>query len=178
MPKAKEGNIYDLVERAAARRQVPRLELWEIVLRALIEGKLPPLNLSISERPDHFGAPATTYGGWFSDILRAVVTRRFDPNIVAHIFRQILVSRSDFESLLRRGNIGGRGPKPGETGLQKADRKLFREIKRRIESGQAQSPHGAALQLALNGKLAGAGSPENRAKRVSALYRRERPENR
>ena len=39
MPRAKEGNIYDLVERAAARRDVPRLELWESVLSALIGKK-------------------------------------------------------------------------------------------------------------------------------------------
>jgi hypothetical protein len=32
-----EGNIYDLVERAAARQGVPRLELWQEVVAALIE---------------------------------------------------------------------------------------------------------------------------------------------
>jgi hypothetical protein len=112
MPKAKEGNIYDLVERGAARRNVPQLELWEKVLKALIEEDLRPLNLSISEKPNPVAAPAVTYSGYFNDILRAVVDRRFDPSSAAYIFRKIIVRCADFESLLRKGNIGGRGPKP------------------------------------------------------------------
>ncbi len=169
MPKAKVGNIYDLVERAAARRGIPQLELWEKVLKALIEDKLRPLNLSLSEKPNPVAAPAVKYGGWFSDLLRAVVARRFDPNSVAHIFRKIIVRCSDFESLLRKGNVGGRGPKPGETGLQKADRKLFPEIKRRIKSGRARSARDAASQLYDEGKIKG-NSRDSAAKRVLTRY--------
>jgi hypothetical protein len=147
-------------------------------LRAIIEEEIRPLNLKVSDLPDPIGSPAQTYGVWFSGILRAVVARRFDPNSTAHIFKSIVVRSSDFESLLRKGNIGGKGPKPGETGFQKADRKVFSEIDRLIKSGQVQSPYGAALQLA--DKLPGSAnaSPESKAKRVSALYRRERPESR
>lgn len=174
MRKPKEGNIYDLVERAAARRQVPRLEVWEEVLRAVIEKKLRPLNLSLSERPNPVANPAITWGVWFSGILQAVAARRFDPDSVAHIFRKIIVRCSDFESLLRMGNIGGRGPKPGATGLQKVDRKLFPDITRLVKSGQAQSAYGAALKLAMAKRLAGSGTDDSKARRVSALYRKER----
>jgi hypothetical protein len=175
MLKAKEGNIYDLVECAAARRQVPRLDLWEAALRAIIEEKIRPLNLQVSDLPNVIGNSAQTYHVWLSGILRAVVARRFDPNSVAHIFKAIIVRGSDFESLLRKGNIGGRGPKPGETGFQKADRKAFSKIDRLIKSGQVQSPYGAALRIA--DKLPGSpnSSPESKAKRVSALYRKEHP---
>jgi hypothetical protein len=180
MLKAKEGNIYDLVECAAVRRQVPRLDLWETALRAILEENLRPLNLTLPKRHDPIGvirsSPPQTYRDWLSGILRAVVDRRFDPNSVAHEFKKIIVRCSDFESLLRKGNIGGRGPKPGKTGLQEADRKLFAEIKRLLETGQAQSPYGAALTLA--DRLPGRKNtlPESKAKRVSALYRKECPE--
>jgi hypothetical protein len=72
MPKAREKNLYDLVEDAAARRGVPRLKLWEDILRALIDETLHPLNLNLSERPNPTGS-AITYRGWFSGILHAVV---------------------------------------------------------------------------------------------------------
>jgi hypothetical protein len=177
MPKAKEGNIYDLVERAAARRQEPRLDLWEVALRAILEEKLRPLNLKLPKRPDPIGvirrSPSQTYRDWLSGILIAVAARRFDPNSVAHIFRKIVVRCSDFESLLRKGNIGGRGPKPGETGFQKADRKLFPEIKALIESGQARGAYGAALKIASMLPGSANTSPESKAKRISALYRKE-----
>lgn len=60
-----------------------------------------------------------------------------------------------------------------EPGFALADRDHFAEIGQRRKSGQASSAYGAALQLAREGKLAGAGTPESRAKRVSALYKRE-----
>lgn len=174
MPK--KGNIYDLVERAAARRSVPRLELWEVALTALTQKMLRPLNLDLAGRPDPAASPSITYGVWLNGLLHAVANRRFDPDSVAHIFRNITVRHSDFESLLRKGNVGSRGPKPGETGFQRTDRKLFPKIKHLIESGKAQSPYGAALTLAV--EIAGRGTQESRAKRVSALYRKERPKGR
>jgi hypothetical protein len=172
----KEGNIYDLVEHAAARRSAPRLELWEVALRALTDKTLRPSNLDLAERPNPVASPSITYGDWLNGILHAVVSRRFDPNSVAHIFRNIIVRYSDFESLLRKGNIGGRGPKPGDTGLKSADRKLFPQLKRLIKRGKARSPYGAALTLA--DKIGGEGTRESRAKRASALYRKECPKSR
>jgi hypothetical protein len=175
VPKPKEGNIYDLVERAAARRHVPRLELWELVLRALIEEELLPSNVELSDLPNR-RASQIEYRDWFDDILNAVIDRGFDPASVWYLFKKIIVRRWDFESLPRKGNIGGRGPKPNETGFQKADRKLFPEITRLQKSGQARSPYGAALKL--GDKLAGVGTLGSRAKRVSKLFRKEHPANR
>ena len=168
MPK--QSNIYDLVEGEAARRGVPRLKLWEEALRALIEEKLRPLNLNLSERPDAVASP-TTYRGWLNDILGYTADRRFDPGRIAHTFRKIMVRHSDFESWLRKTKQGRRGPKPNSTGYQCRDRKLFPQIERLINSGRAQSPHGAALRIV--SKIAGSGTAESKAKRVSALYRKE-----
>lgn len=64
-----------------------------------------------------------------------------------------------------------RGPKQGTTGLQTSDRNLFPRITEQIQSGKARSPYGAALNLMA--EIAGNGTPKNKAKRVSALYRRE-----
>jgi hypothetical protein len=43
---SKQNNVYDLVERSAARHGLPRLELWQKVVRDLLSGELPALNLS------------------------------------------------------------------------------------------------------------------------------------
>ena len=40
-----QNNIYDLVERSAARDGLPRLELRQKVVRDLLSGELPALNL-------------------------------------------------------------------------------------------------------------------------------------
>jgi hypothetical protein len=58
-----------------------------------------------------------------------------------------------------------------------ADRKVFRQISRLIEEGTARSVRDAALALARERKLAGGGTDESKAKRVSALYRKERGPN-
>jgi len=57
-----------------------------------------------------------------------------------------------------------------------ADRTLFPTIAGMLKNGSARGAYGAALQLALGGKLAGAGTPESKAKRVSTLFRREHNE--
>jgi hypothetical protein len=163
MPK--EGNIYDLVERAAARRGVPRLELWEEALRALTEKRLKPLNLDLSEPPNLRASPNITYGGWLSDILRATVDRRFDPARVRYLFGTIRVRLSDFESWLRKASIGSRGPRPNTTGYRDSDRRLFPRMRQLIKSGEARSAHGAAKILAE--ELKGKGTVDNKAKRVS-----------
>jgi len=176
MPKAKEDNIYDLVERASLRT-VPRLELWEQVLQAIIEKRLRPLSLDLSERPNPVAAPAETYSSWLTNIYRSVAARRFDPNNLAHVFKKIIVRNSDFESFLRKGNMRGRGPMLNATGYQEADRRLFPQIKRLIKHGEARSAHGAALILLKRTKGASksSSSAESAAKRISALYRKERP---
>jgi hypothetical protein len=63
-----------------------------------------------------------------------------------------------------------RGPTPGTTGYQDLDRKLFPQIKELKKRGKARSAYGAALMLA--NEIAGGGSAENKARRVSALYRK------
>jgi len=65
-----------------------------------------------------------------------------------------------------------RGPKRGETGFQASDRKLFSQISEKIKNGKARSPYGAALLLA--DQIAGDGTPGSKARRISALYRKER----
>jgi len=79
----------------------------------------------------------------------------------------------------RRGETSGRaqaklktqrGPAPGTTGFASQDRKLFPKMQKKIDNGEARSPHSAAMQLI--GEIAGGGSPESKAKRVSARYRK------
>jgi hypothetical protein len=77
-----------------------------------------------------------------------------------------------FKKWLRNAHKLPRGPKQGTTGYQKADRSLFIDISKSIADGK-RSAYGAALILADEGKIRGAGTQESKAKRVSALYRRE-----
>jgi hypothetical protein len=64
-----------------------------------------------------------------------------------------------------------RGPTQGTTGYRALDRKLFPRITKLLKSGKVRSVHDAAMHLA--DKIAGSGTPENKAKRLSALYRKE-----
>lgn len=98
---SKEDNIYDLVERAAARRKVPRLELWQKTAKAIVDRDLPVLNLSEVMAPKV--APAVTFGGWFAGF-RAAVDRFNDPSSFAHILKHIVVRTADFERWLRKAN--------------------------------------------------------------------------
>jgi hypothetical protein len=75
---------------------------------------------------------------------------------------------SDAQQRLERP---ARGPIQGTTGFQDLDRKLFPRMMKLIESGEARSPYGAALILSQ--EIAGSGTIENKAKRVSAMYRKE-----
>ena len=93
-------NIYDLVERAAVRRAVPRLELWQQAAKALVERQLPALNLSQRINPRN---SAMTFGDWLIGF-RQSVARFNDPNHCAHILRCIPVRASDFEKLDWRNN--------------------------------------------------------------------------
>jgi hypothetical protein len=157
MPK--QTNIYDLVERAAARRSIPRLELWQEATKALVTRELPAKNLSV-------------FVDWLIGFLGSV--ERFnDPNGGgrARILKNIIVRARDFDKWLYKKSRGRRGPVGGTTGLQVSDRKIFPSIENLIASGKAFSAYGAALKL--HKDIAGTGSPENKAKRVSARYRKE-----
>jgi hypothetical protein len=170
MPKS--NNIYDLVERAAARRRVPRLELWEEAAQALAEKTLPVINGFEKIFPER--SPKTYYD-WFPEF-RAAVRRGSDPNDFRHILKRVIVSISHFSKWLKNAPGGPRGPQPGTTGYSASDRTLFPEIDELTRTGQARSPFDAALQLARQGKVKvrGPGTPESRAKRVATRYRRER----
>lgn len=63
-----------------------------------------------------------------------------------------------------------RGPKPGTTGFNAADRALFPTIKRMLKNGGAPSVDAAARILAEEGKVAGRGSIEARATRLARHY--------
>jgi hypothetical protein len=162
------GNLYDLVEHAAVRPgcNMPRLELWQKILKA-VEQK----QLQVGLGPEFQRPPG--WPNWITNV-RAAVERGFDPGCLPHILRKIPVSIPDFDNWLHSVNRIPRGPELGTTGLREADRKVFAEIVERIRSGGARSPYGAALAMAREGTIAGNGTPESKAKRVSALYRRER----
>jgi hypothetical protein len=65
-----------------------------------------------------------------------------------------------------------RGPKPGTLDrFGQGDRALFPEVERLV--GQGLSITAATVKLAAEGKVAGSGIPESRAKRLADRYRRE-----
>jgi hypothetical protein len=163
MPK--EINIFDAVERGAARHGIPRLQLWQDAAKALIEKSLPIAKVLEPTTPADIES-------WLFGF-RASVDRYNDPHGGgrARILKHIIVREADFERWLRGANKLRRGPRSGATGYRDADRKMFPRISRLIKKGEARSPYGAALMLA--DQLAGTRKPENRAKRVSARYRKE-----
>ena len=167
----KPSNIYDLVEHAAARHGIPRLQLWQQVAKALTDRKLRIQN-DLSEVLGPHPHVQPTLAQWLVGF-RAAVDRYNDPNRgMARILKHIIVTNADFESWLRKANKR-RGPQLGTTGYCDADRKMFPQIRRLVRDGTARSPHGAALMLADQGKLAGTGKRESLAKRVAGCYLRE-----
>lgn len=165
---SKEDNIYDLVERAAAQRKVPRLELWQKTARALVDGELSSLNLFEVLQPRT--SPTLTLAIWLRGF-GAAMDRGNDPGRLAHILKHIIVRKADFQRWLGKANKSARGPEYGTTGYRTSDRKAFRRISQLIKDGKARGAYGAALQLA--DELAGDGTPESKAKRAATLYRRE-----
>jgi hypothetical protein len=146
------------------------LELWENTATALIEGRLPVFNRL--DRLNPRTTPKMSLGrGWLRHF-RLAVQRGSDPSSFKQILKHIIVRTADFEKWQRKARDGRRGPQPATTGYQAADRKVFPLISKLIASGQAQSPYGAALLL--TGTIAGKATPENKARRISALYRKER----
>jgi hypothetical protein len=66
---------------------------------------------------------------------------------------------------------GSRGPKPGMTGFNAADRALFPEIKQMLKDGKARSVIAAARILATQQKVGSSGgTTESRAVRVARRY--------
>jgi hypothetical protein len=210
-----QNNIYDLVEGLAARHGLPRLDLWQKVVRDLLSGKLPALNLDS-------GVGHTTWKNWLIGFQPAL-DRQSDPNRVGRFLKQIMVLETEFETWLRN-TIGGepgpvvgttsyiasdrelfpamtelgtsitarnprdaalvkdnkvatskrkRGPLVGTTGYAASDRDLFSAMTELVTSGKARSLRDAALMLVKDNKVVGSGDPENKAKRLCALYRRE-----
>jgi hypothetical protein len=172
--QAKISNIYDLVERAAARREIPRLELWQAATKALLAKNLPALNLSERMNPQ---IAVTTYRDWLVGYLSSLERLNDPTSGCAHILKRIIVHVRDFKKWLGGVGDGRRGPQEGTTGYKNSDRKLFRRMKKLIDSGATRSAYGAALELA--GQIAGSNtSAQSKAKRVSALYRKEYAERR
>jgi hypothetical protein len=171
--QANTSNIYDLVEREAARRGIPRLELWQAAVRAILASELLVLDLSKRMNPKE---SASTWGDWFVGFCKSV-DRFNDPNGCARILRQVCTPTAHFEVWLRKWQrkVGSerRGPKRGTTGYQDVDRKLIPQMKRLLKTG-ARSPHEAATKLVAAGKVVGAGSPGSKAKRLVKLYYKER----
>jgi len=165
----RSDNIYDLVERAAARHGIARLQLWQETAKAITERELPILH-SFSDRMSPTGGP--TLGEWLVGF-RASVDRYNDLGPRARILKQIIVDTADFERWFRKTHKR-RGPKHDTTGYRASDRKSFPEISRLLEEGKSRSPHDAALKLARENKLVGRGTPESKARRVAVLFRRER----
>src|SRR5262249_45882887 len=92
----KTDNIYDLVERAAARDRIPRLQLWQETAKAITERKLPILN-SLSERI----AGATKLADWLV-YFRASVDRYNDLGQRVRILKHITVRTADFERWFKK----------------------------------------------------------------------------
>jgi hypothetical protein len=158
----KGSNFFDLVERAAARRAIPRLELWERTATALLEGEL--LISNSAEWPEK------RLRGWLRQF-REAVNRGNDPSRSKGILNSIPVPPPNFEKWLLNAPRGPRGPQPGTTGYQAVDRKLFPKIDRLIRTGRARSPYGAALLIA--DQIVGSSDEKSKAKRVSKLYRKD-----
>jgi hypothetical protein len=166
----REDNIYDLVERAALRSEVPRLEFWQAAAKAILKEELPAQNLAEIIDPRIW--PTMTYGNWFIGFYNAV-DRGNDPNSFQKFLKHIIVRTSDFKRWLNKTASSRRGPQTGITGLAASDRKLYPKIKILLKNGDATSPFNAAKKLVLAGKVAGGGSDDSKAKRLATRYLRE-----
>jgi len=161
-------NLYDVVERAALRRQIPRLELWKLVASAITKTDLP-----VSYPSERFRPWAPTWPEWMIQFQNAV-DRDDDPNRFGapKILRLIKVNIKQFDRWLTRTTNPVRGPTRNKSSYASADRKVFPQIKKLISLGKARSAYGAALELAYEDKLAGGGTKESKARRVARRYLR------
>jgi hypothetical protein len=112
----KENNIFDLVERAAARYGIPRLQLWQEATKVLTEKDLPIVK--VLEPADPAGIQNWLIG------VRALVDNYHDiRGGVARTLKLIIVREADFERWFRRANKLRRRPQSGSTGYRDAARK-------------------------------------------------------
>jgi len=80
----------------------------------------------------------------------------------------IEINATDLAECLKRPR---RGPKPGTVkSLQVEYLALFPTVRDLLDKGKARSPHAAALQLAVDGKVPGNGTPENNARGLATAY--------
>jgi hypothetical protein len=80
----------------------------------------------------------------------------------------IEINAADLAEYLKRPR---RGPRPGTVkSLQAGYQALFPTVKDLLDKGKARSPHAAALQLAVHGKVPGNGTPENNARGLATAY--------
>jgi hypothetical protein len=163
-------NLYDVVERAAVRRQIPRLELWKLVASAITKTDLP-----VSYPSERFRLEGPAWPEWMMQFQNAV-DRDNDPNRFGAptILRLIKINIKQFDRWLTRTTNPVRGPAGSKSGWASADRKMFPEIKKLMSLGKASSAYNAALKLAYEDKLAGGGSEQSKAKRVAGRYLRSK----
>jgi hypothetical protein len=103
-----------------------------------------------------------------------------DPQATEAVNSQDPAAKDDFDlrssvtpSRLENRQKPRRGPEPGTVDrFGDSDRALFSELEALMAGEMSRSA--AALQLADQGKVAGTGTPESRAKRLADRYRRER----
>ncbi len=80
----------------------------------------------------------------------------------------IEINAADLAECLERPR---RGPKPGTVkSLQAEYQALFPTVKDLLDKGKARSANAAALQLAVDGKVPGNGTPENNARGLATAY--------
>ena len=158
-------NIYDLVARESARRGVPREKLLIQAFRAVVKDELSVdfNGVALDERMPQGTSPRQSLSGMISTIER-------EPNFFAFWFRLITVDIQQFSDWLRSAHKRPRGPRRGQTGYAEADQKLFAEMRRLINQTNARSASAAALELVEQGKVAGAGSPQSKVKRLANRY--------
>jgi hypothetical protein len=176
-PVPGKASLRDLVEEGAARRGEPPRTVWRLALDAIAQNILPVCLLEDATLDTPFVyayAQTLTLRGVVIDALYAVERRYFNPG-QSPWATKLMLNRTHFVKWLDKAIKVPRGPRRGTSGYYAADRKLFPTIKRMLKSGEARSPFGAALKLAIDGKVAGNSSPESRAKRLSGHYRERHP---
>jgi len=193
--------IYEAAMVYASRHPYP---YFFAVKNGSIEDHLEYLKLGVSDKPSRKRARAQKSWDIYCEIIKRVEqgiikpvkvsydqTRKIDPSRTLiqtsglvelaaeraerpRYLRHLLDGTTIKLSLRNKHERRQRGPVPGKTGFRDQDRQLFAPMAELIKNGEARSPYGAALKLA--DKAAGPGSPANKAKRVSALYRKEHAE--
>ena len=163
-------NIYDVVARESARHGMPRERLLIETLRAVVRDELPVDfgGVALDIRLPQSGLTLR------QGIEGAILAIERNPGFYVHWFKTITVDIQQFGKWLRSVNSLPPGPKRDETGYAEADKQLFPKMRRLIKEKSLRSPYAAALKLAEEGKVAGSGTFESRAKRLASRFRKER----